>query len=240
MGRIQTRVAAVIKLMDLYTGRPVDEKNIRISIQQQNKVMMKQGGFVIILEASGVTEVDMRIESAIYQSREIKVKVGVTVSQNGYPVWLQPKRNYPFSMGTTFLKGHTGDGLIMLSIENRERPIRLMADYEAGSSLIQLVNAGEYADGRYYRIGTKEQGEIFQINSEAEEVKQGYFLQNPCQKNYKRTESSVTSILPVMVEKQEFYIGIAGIPKDGTVCKLYKQDICVKELYLEYGKENKL
>lgn len=74
MGVIHTRAAAVLKLMDLYTGGAADTRKIHIHVASGNKVIKKTEGCAVILEEPGMERLEVVIEGPRFLKKKHCVK----------------------------------------------------------------------------------------------------------------------------------------------------------------------
>lgn len=240
MGVIHTRAAAVIKLMDLYTGEAADTRKIHIHVAQGNRVLKKTEGCAVILEEPGMGQLDIAIEGPGFLGKSILLQPTPENRMAYHYVWLQPKEGYPYALGTTFLTGTSRIQRFELAVENREKPIRLLMDYKQGAKAIQLSNMpGELWERRWLIAGERGK-EIFVLSGMDEEKRWSYRLKKSLRHSFKREEAKVAQLLPVETVKGRFYTGIAGIPREGLEIGVYQEGSLVKHIILEYGKENHL
>lgn len=243
MGVIHTRAAAVLKLMDLYTGGAADTRKIHIHVASGNKVIKKTEGCAVILEELGMERLEIVIEGPGFLKKIIVLKPTEESRTVCRYVWLQPKKGYPYGLGTTFLTGTSGFKRFELAVENKEKPIKLLVDYNVGAETIQLANMPRELHGRRWLIaggaGGKT-GELFSLSGMEVEKRWSYYLAEGLKHSFKREEAKVAQLLPIETLDGRFYAGIAGVPKEGLTVGVYEDGIFVKNIFLEFGKENYL
>lgn len=241
MGVIHTRAAAVLKLMDLYTGEAADTRKIHIHVAQGNKVLKKTEGCAVILEEPGMGQLNVAVEGPGFQKKSILLKQAEESRTACHYVWLQPKKGYPYALGTTYLTGTSKLNRFELAVENQEKPLKLLADYKRGAETIQLANMGEEFTGRSWLIDAGNSGKVretFALYGVEEEKRWSYRLTECLKHDFKREETKVTQLLPVEPMEGRFYVGIAGIPREGMEIGVYRDGSFMKNIFLEYGKEN--
>lgn len=241
MGVIHTRAAAVLKLMDLYTEEAADIRKIHIYVTQGNRVLKKTEGCAVILEEPGMVELNIAIQGPGFQRKSILLKPSKENRTTYHYVWLQPKKGYPYALGTTFLTGASRLPRFELAVENREKPVKLLADYKQGTKTIQLANMPRELIGRTWLIaGEKSQKvqETFALSGMEEEKRWSYRLTECLKHDFKREDSRVLQLLPVETMNGRFHVGLAGVPREGMEIGVYQDGAHVRNIFLEYGKEN--
>lgn len=241
MGVIHTRVAAVLKLMDLYTKEAADIRKIQIHVTQGNRVLKKAEGCVVILAEPDMEELNVAVEGPGFQRKSILLKPSEENRTTYHYVWLQPKKGYPYALGTTFLTGTSKLLGFQLAVENKEKPVKLLADYKQGTKTIQLANMPRELMGRTWLIGgekSQKVQETFALSGLEEEKRWSYRLTECLKHDFKREGSRVLQLLPVETMNGQFYVGLAQVPREGMEIGIYQDGIHVKNIFLEYGKEN--
>ena len=237
MGAIRTRATAIINLFDYYKGSEAEIGDMVITTEPKCNMVLKPQGVIVILEVADVEEFKVSIESRIYEKKIVTIKQGKKEPCT-YHIWLWPKRTYPFSANTAFIKGHVPKEDFCLLVDNKYRPIRLLADYKAGERQILLSNISPYFEGRSYAIRGEEGIEFFCLEEEWEEVKNGYYLEKPLKRSYRKGEVLVNGTFPIT--SGEFWMGLSEVPKEKMKCWLYDGETCVKEFSIATGTEYKL
>ena len=234
MGAIRTRATAVINLYDYYKGNVAETGNISITVKPKCNIVLKPQGTVVLLEVPDADELEVCIESRIYEEKVVYIRQGKNAPLQ-YHIWLWPKRNYPFAVNTAFIKGSIDKENTYMLLENRYRSIRLLDDYKQGDTIIQLSNIGMCYEGRVYSIRDGEGIEFFRLEEESDEIKGGYHLAQPLKRTYRRGEVLLNGTFPM--ESGNFRIGLSEVPKEGMRCWLYEGEVCLREFSVSSGTE---
>lgn len=125
--RIQIQAGAVLLLIDDFTNRPADETMFRVASRHAVRVIKKQGG-VLALVNTPAKSYELTIESPYYQSKTVSIQpTGVCEIRK---LRMIPGRDYPISMGRTYVTGYAQPGsVVYLACDSGERFLHLKEDY---------------------------------------------------------------------------------------------------------------
>lgn len=156
---ITLKISFVINIYDDFTNAPIDMGAVRINVPLGQKIIKKDKGCVVFLGCAK-QQMEVEIESSFYHTQ--KISVDLTKLEGNCPVIkirMLPGSSYPLSSGTTCLTGTATSGqMIYVFYENTQAAVKLLCDYNMGSSMdvIRLYHPGESdLEGRTFCIQNK-------------------------------------------------------------------------------------
>lgn len=229
MSRIQIRTAAVLKLMDRYTEKPVGPEEVQVQTRTAHHVIWKPKGCAVLLEQPGIKQdkeqLDILISGTGYQRRFLSIaRQKEPVRQPAY-IWLAPDGTYPFGPQTLFFQGSYSGKLLWIIRESKELPIRLLEDYEKRQRSMQLWGTGEESWGRDFLIAEDGREERFCLVGEHWGTEHGCRLENPLKNSYHRGKAQVYRLLKVEAGAGgQFFAGYRPLPGEGSRCRILLED----------------
>lgn len=241
MGRIQSRVSAVLTVYDSYQNKRIEGKRISVTTKQGVEAIHKEDGCFVFLEKAGVEYLDIEIKGAYYQTQELGIELsGLKIRT--VSVRMEPARQYPFYMCTTYLRGTVKDGTEpVFVLEWEERTISLTADYQSGDTKLMVSGLLGEVPGRQFRISDMENGnaEFLTLQGEEEKLRYGFTLASALQHSYKKGKCRLQSVYPVTRAKDgTFFTALQTVPKEGCEAVFYADGRPIHRIRLRYGTDN--
>lgn len=241
MGRIQNRVSAVLTVYDSYQNKRIEDKRISVTTKQGAEVIHKEDGSFVFLEKAGVGYLDIEIKGAYYRTQELGIELSGTKIRT-VSVRMEPVRQYPFHMCTTYLRGTINDETEpVFVLEREEGTISLAADYQSGDTKLMISGLLGEAPGRQFRISDmeNENAEFLTLQGEEEKLRYAFTLASALQHSYKKGKCRIQSVYPVTRAKDgTFFKAVQTVPKEGCEAVFYADGRQIHRIRLRYGADN--
>lgn len=205
----------VILVIDDFTGKPVKDSSVRVSIPGQRPPVVKEDGYRIFLN---LTESSFIIlcESGIYKRREEWVDLSDWKEEEVMILRLLPNAGYPAPASAVRVSGRTQPERRLLFWGSTEHGYRLLRDYECShKEKIAIFNPGnKMLVGKKFFICGKEkkQKEYFKV---AEAVDGYCRMYKGLAADYKRAGSRIVPVYEVCSDEDgAFFLLLPGNYED--------------------------
>ena len=219
------RASLTVLVIDDYTGKPVDGKNVTLRVPGQTPPQAKGGGYYVFVN---LTQPDVHIfcESQIYASQTKHVQSGERAGEEVHIIRLMPLAAYPVSGKATGLYGRAEPGCEFFIWKKEGEGYRLSKNFGENENIpdcrIAIYNPEErMLEGKGFYILDRDSGEkeFFRIPGE----EGGYFcIDRPLHGKYKKMETSILPVYEVRAdERGEVFVLFAGenASKFDVVCQ---------------------
>lgn len=198
--RRTVHASLVILVIDDFTGKPVRDSSVRLSIPGQRPPLVKEDGYRVFLDLAE-TDFNLVCESGIYGRREERVELSGWTGKEVMVLRIYPNACYPAPSGAVRVSGRTQPGRRLLFWGSGESGYRLLRDYECSQNeKIAIYNPeNKMLAGKKFFICGREGGqkEYFKI---VEEMDDYYSMQNGLRKGYKKVGSRIVPVCEVCAD----------------------------------------
>lgn len=214
---IKIQLSKAVLLRDALTGVPVSS-SIWIRSLSGGRVEKKSDGYVLFLDVTE-PEIEVEVESPIYQSRKICLKADQGAELED--VLMYPSPAYPRRAGYTAVRGKARPGSILrFHIEDEKNVCRLVSDYKKGEEQISFYIKNRIAGALWHiRKKTAKSGIYFALKNMAEDS-EAYYLREPLEQDYQIKDTVIYPAQETVADENgEFYILFQELPQEK--CLLY-------------------
>lgn len=210
----ETRIqlSKAILLRDALTNEPVSS-GIQIHSLSGGRMEKKGGGYVLFLGVDG-PEIEIEVESPIYQTRNICLQ-----SDQGEEleeILMYPSMAYPRRAGYTAVKGKAEPGsTLRFHVEDERSACRLFGSYKKGEEQIAFYVKNKAAGTLWYICKKKDtSGVYFALKNRAEDS-EAYLLRKPLDMNYLIKDTVVYPAQETIADENgDFYMLLQDLPQE--------------------------
>lgn len=211
------RLSKAVLLRDALTGEPVSS-GIRVRSLSGGRIERKGGGHVLFLDVDA-PELEIEVESPIYQYRKICLKPDQGAELED--VLMYPSPAYPQRAGYTAVRGKAVPGSILRFHMEEERDVcRLFGGYKKGEDQISFYVKHKTAGGLWYIRRKKETTGVYFSLKNMEEDTEAYHLRKPLDENYQIKDTVIYPAWETVADENgAFYMLFQELPRQE--CLLY-------------------
>lgn len=220
METIKINSSLVVMAMDDFTGKAIENQNVRVWIEGERPCVVKQGGYRIF---TNLKEEDfvLKIVGGQYLYQEILFTREKLSQYAGriFKIRMLPNRCYPIPSDTTIVEG-MGKPHAEYIAYCREAfsPYKLLYTYEKGMDEISIFHPAHVdIEGKSLFICTKdsEEMEFFMVEGKQEGETTAYLLEQPLEREYKKIGTMIYPSYRILTDEQgKFYLPIIGTKKE--------------------------
>lgn len=209
------RLSKAVLLRDAFTGEPVSS-GIRIHVPCGGKMEKKQGGYFLFLDM-GAPEIQVEIESPIYQYRKICLKSDG--GEEPEEVLLYPSPAYPRRAEHTAVRGSARPGSICrFHMENEKESCRLLGDYKRGEAAISFYLKGRLSNPLWYICRKQEPAGVYLRLKDIAADAGPYPLKEPLEEDYFIKDTVIYPALESMADENgEFYLLLPNLSQEKSL-----------------------
>lgn len=192
VGKVSFHVSLIVLVIDDFTGKPVGENRVSLSIAERT-ALGKKGGYHIFINVKE-EKVAIICKSEIYQQRTVRVDLSQRDEQEILIIRLLPAAGYPIPNGTMCVTGQTDADRKLLFWNEESSEYKLLYDYSKKSGMIHIYHpSGKELVGKSFFIRDRENGakEYFRVIGKKE---QQYVMDRKLSADYKKLG---TTVIPV-------------------------------------------
>lgn len=220
METIKIKSSLVVMAMDDFTGKAIENQNVRVWIDGERPCVVKQGGYRVF---TNLKEEDfvLKIIGGQYLYQEILFPREKLLQYAGrvFKIRMLPNRCYPIPSDTTIAEGmgkpHTE---YIAYCREAFSPYKLLYAYEKGMDEISIFHPAHVdIEGKSLFIGTKDSEEIefFMVEGKREGEAPAYLLEKPLSKAYKKIGTMIYPSYRILTDEQgKFYLPVIGTKKE--------------------------
>lgn len=240
MGVIRTSAAAVLRLMDSFTERPVAPGNVHVQVKQQNQVIWKNDGYVVILKRQGVEQISVVIAGEGYRKKELELDFREGLGPEIFHVWLSPSRKYLFCEDVAIISIIGNKQKLWLACLSEAVELKLMENCEKGSGRIQIWGAGGNSGNRPFLLREGKQEEIVFLLAERH-TEHAFALKQPVKRTYHRGKAKIYPVIEAEPDEAgHFWIPYRKLPAKGVRIGIYDETGFCDETELLPGEKKEI
>lgn len=213
----KVQLSKAVLLRDALTGEPVSS-GFRIHSLSGGRVEKKGGGHILFLDVTE-PEIEIEVESPVYQSRKICLKPDQGAELED--VLMYPSPAYPRRAGYTAVRGKARPGSILrFHIEDEKGVCRLFGGYKKGEEQISFYIKNRRVGALWYIRKKKETSGIYFALKNIVEDSEVYHLREPLDQDYQIKDTVIYPAQETIADENgEFYILFQDLPQEK--CLLY-------------------
>lgn len=211
------QLSKAVLLRDALTGEPVSS-GFRIHSLSGGKIEKKGGGHILFLNVTE-PEIEIEVESPVYQSRKIFLKPDQGAELED--VLMYPSPAYPRRAGYTAVRGKATPGSVLrFHIEDERSVCRLFGGYKKGEEQISFYIKNKMAGALWYiRKKNETSGSYFALKNIAEDS-EIYSLKEPLDWDYQIKDTVIYPAQETIADENgAFYALFQDLPQEK--CLLY-------------------
>lgn len=247
MGTVKIMSSLVVMAIDDFTGKAIENNNVRVWIDGERPSIVKQGGYRIFTNLKNESFV-LKLVGGQYLYQEIPFTREKLKQYEGrsFKVRMLPNRCYPIPSDTTIVEGmgrpHTE---YIAYCREAFSPYKLLCAYEKGAGQISIFHPENVdIEGKSLYICTKdtEEMEFFMVEGKSDGTQPAYLLEHPLQREYKKIGTMIYPSFRILTDEDgKFYFPITGIKKEELVFSfLHPESREIRREKLTAGRINKV
>lgn len=214
---IKIQLSKAVLLRDALTGEPVSS-GVRIHSLSGGRIEKKSGGHILFLNVTE-PEIEIEVESPVYQSRRICLKPDQGAELED--ILMYPSQAYPRRAGYTAVRGKARPGSILrFHIEDEKGVCRLFSGYKKGQEQISFYTKNRIVSALWYIRNKKETSGIYFALKNIAGDSEVYDLKESLDQDYPIKDTVIYPAQETITDENgEFYMLFQELPQEK--CLLY-------------------
>ena len=203
----------VVLVIDDFTGEPVVDGNVTVSIPGQKPPVVKSDGYHVFVSVTE-TKISLLLESKMYARRMEQVDLADREEEEVLMVRLMPEAGYPFPADAVCVSGQTWPGRKLMFWDSGSEAYRLFRDYrcrgQEDTVLAIYHQDGKELAGKNFLICGREgeEKEYFKITGRSG---RSYRIDRALRRDYKKVGTLVFPVQEICADETgEFFFPVAG------------------------------